>query len=287
MLEDEVSGVMASSRARQIQYAGPAFGLLGLAIGYTTLSGLGQGVLSLLAASFFLAVNMIPDEASSLLVLGSVCGLLGCFMGCGLGGLSMADPRMPLFLVAVTLFHATEFAFSVLCHSKTIEFRCFLLAPVPAAGYSIAIVAAICEFWLWQAAGITLPGVLVGGLTLLGAGLVLAGWSLRTAALFTARSNFTHIVAHYKDPSHRLVQHGVYGWCRHPGYVGWFLWSVSTQILLINPVCIFCYSWVSFRFFAGRIPHEEEMLLQFFGDEYMAYAREVPCGIPGISRLQR
>ena len=79
----------------------------------------------------------------------------------------------------------------------------------------------------------------------------------------------------------------MYGWCRHPGYVGWFLWSVSTQILLINPVCIFCYAWVSFRFFAGRIPHEEEMLLQFFGDEYMAYAREVPCGIPGISRLQQ
>lgn len=33
------------------------------------------------------------------------------------------------------------------------EFRGFLLTPVPAAGYSIAIIAAILEFWLWHAVG--------------------------------------------------------------------------------------------------------------------------------------
>ena len=31
---------------------------------------------------------------------------------------------------------------------------------------------------------------------------------MHEAALFTARSNFTHLVACYKDPSHRLVKHG-------------------------------------------------------------------------------
>lgn len=33
------------------------------------------------------------------------------------------------------------------------EFRAFLLTPVPAAGYSVAIIAAILEFWLWHALG--------------------------------------------------------------------------------------------------------------------------------------
>ena len=63
------------------------------------------------------------------------------------------------------------------------------------------------------------------------------------------------------------------------------MWSVSTQILLGNILCFFAYAWVSWRFFAGRIPHEEEMLVRFFGDEYLEYAREVPAGIPNASQL--
>ena len=29
---------------------------------------------------------------------------------------------------------------------------------------------------------------------------------------------------------HQLVTSGVYGYCRHPSYAGWFLWSVGTQV---------------------------------------------------------
>ena len=73
--------------------------------------------------------------------------------------------------------------------------------------------------------------------------------------------------------------------CRHPGYVGWFVWSVSTQVLLGNIFCFFAYAWVSWRFFAGRIPHEEQMLIRFFGDDYLDYASRVPCGIPWVSQV--
>jgi hypothetical protein len=31
---------------------------------------------------------------------------------------------------------------------------------------------------------------------------------------------------------------------RHPGYVGWFIWSVATQILLLNPVCVCVFAVV-------------------------------------------
>ncbi|CAE7336153.1 icmt [Symbiodinium natans] len=136
---------MATGRARQICYAGPAFGLLGLAIGYTSLGGLSQGALSLLAASFFLAVNIISDEASSLIVLGSICAALGCLMGAGLAGIWKGDPRMPLFLVAVTLFHATEFTFSVLCHGKTIAPQLALSTGNP-AGFGTSLPCSLTVF---------------------------------------------------------------------------------------------------------------------------------------------
>merc|ERR1719323_1565782 len=101
------------------------------------------------------------------------------------------------------------------------------------------MIAAIVEYWaelgFWTAmpAAETVRGVLTG----LGFLLGLAGWGLRTAALFTAKSNFTHLVARRKQANHVLVTVGVYRLCRHPSYAGWFLWSISTQLVLGNPIC--------------------------------------------------
>ncbi|CAK0866979.1 unnamed protein product [Prorocentrum cordatum] len=148
------------------------------------------------------------------------------------------------------------------------------------------MVAALAEFWTERSLlGEWVPLWLAAPLLCCGSGLALGGWALRAAALFTAGSNFTHLVADRKEASHELVTWGVYSWCRHPGYVGWFLWSVSTQLVLANPVCLAAYTLVSWRFFQGRIPNEEDLLLDFFGDGYLDYARRVPCGLPGISEL--
>ena len=40
--------------------------------------------------------------------------------------------------------------------------------------------------------------------------LVVCGQSERTVAMWTAGSNFTHIIADRKSQSHRLVTHGIY-----------------------------------------------------------------------------
>merc|ERR1712066_141464 len=98
-----------------------------------------------------------------------------------------------------------------------------------------------------------------------GFALAVLGWLLRTLALFTAQSNFTHLVQQRKRQTHVLVTGGVYRLCRHPGYLGWFLWSVSTQLVLSNPFCFAAYAYVSWRFFKGRIPDEERLLVAFFG----------------------
>jgi len=64
-------------------------------------------------------------------------------------------------------------------------------------------------------------------------GLVLCafGEMLRKSAIWTARDNFTHLVQQEKAQTHILVTHGVYSWFRHPSYVGWFYWSIGTQVM--------------------------------------------------------
>lgn len=61
--------------------------------------------------------------------------------------------------------------------------------------------------------------------------MVIFGDCLRKAAMLTAGSNFNHIVQNEKSDTHTLVTSGVYGWFRHPSYVGWFYWSIGTQVL--------------------------------------------------------
>lgn len=60
--------------------------------------------------------------------------------------------------------------------------------------------------------------------------MVVFGECLRKAAMFTAGSNFNHVVQNEKSETHTLVTSGVYAWFRHPSYVGWFYWSIGTQV---------------------------------------------------------
>ncbi len=117
--------------------------------------------------------------------------------------------------------------------------------------------------------------------------------------MFTAGSNFTHLVAESKSESHVLVKHGIYAYdfvnsrqfklhanlnrfLRHPAYTGFFYWAVCLQVLLMNPVCAVAYIITLKRFFQDRIEHEEICLREFFGDEYVEYRAKSFVLIPGI-----
>jgi protein-S-isoprenylcysteine O-methyltransferase len=115
---------------------------------------------------------------------------------------------------------------------------------------------------------------------IIGVLIVLIGHIFRTGAEFTAKSNFTHLVAHSKKESHHLVTRGLYSMSRHPSYFGFFAWSVGNQILLFNPVCTIGYAFINWKFFNDRIKDEEIYLITFFGMEYIEYKRRVPILIP-------
>ena len=79
--------------------------------------------------------------------------------------------------------------------------------------------------------------------------LVIGGEVLRKLAMLTASSNFNHYVRHVREEGHTLITHGVYAFCRHPSYVGWFYWSIGSQVrkqagltYSTNTTCITCKS---------------------------------------------
>jgi len=117
---------------------------------------------------------------------------------------------------------------------------------------------------------------------LAGIGMVVVAQVIRSVAMAQAGTNFNHIVQHQKSNDHQLVTSGLYRYLRHPSYFGFFWWGLGTQLILGNTVCFIGYAIVLWRFFASRILREEELLVSFFGDEYVKYRQQTGVGIPLI-----
>lgn len=70
---------------------------------------------------------------------------------------------------------------------------------------------------------------------------------------------------------HQLICHGVYHSIRHPMYASIWLWSIAQALLLENWLA----GWASLVAFAPmyflRVPHEERMMGEVFGQEYRDY----------------
>jgi protein-S-isoprenylcysteine O-methyltransferase len=113
--------------------------------------------------------------------------------------------------------------------------------------------------------------------------LVICGQIIRTTAMVQAGPSFTHLLATDKSVRHDLIMTGLYQYLRHPGYFGWFYWSIGTQLLLCNPFCIVAYFWAAHQFFKHRIPVEEYYLTEIFKETYIDYKKRTWIGIPGIS----
>ena len=120
---------------------------------------------------------------------------------------------------------------------------------------------------------------------MLGLAMVIIGQGIRSLAMWTCGRSFSHVIKDQKDENSRLVTTGIYSVLRHPSYFGWFYWSIGTQLLLCNPLCIIFYTYASWSFFAQRIPYEEELLVKFYENEYVEYAQGTMIGIPFIPTL--
>eukprot|EP00959_Pyramimonas_sp_CCMP1952_P287876 6020263-Pyramimonas_sp.AAC.3 len=100
--------------------------------------------------------------------------------------------------------------------------------------------------------------------------------------IITAGRSFTHDIKHRQTHAGVLVTNGIYTHVRHPGYLGWFIWSIATQVLLLNPLSLVLFTIVSWRFFSDRIPYEEYLLVEIFGKAYEEYRTRTRTWIPFI-----
>ena len=82
--------------------------------------------------------------------------------------------------------------------------------------------------------------------------------------------------------NHRLISHGIYRWVRHPMYSALFVYSIGQGLVVPNWVVGPSYL-VSFGIlFAFRLRAEEQMMVEAFGDDYVAYMARTKRLIPGI-----
>jgi protein-S-isoprenylcysteine O-methyltransferase Ste14 len=82
--------------------------------------------------------------------------------------------------------------------------------------------------------------------------------------------------------NHRLITQGVYSHVRHPMYAALFLYSVGQALVIPNWVVGPSYLVAFGILFALRIGAEERMMLETFGDDYVAYRARTKLLVPGI-----
>ncbi|KAL3835558.1 hypothetical protein ACJIZ3_010294 [Penstemon smallii] len=178
---------------------------------------------------------------------------------------------------AIIFFHCSEYVLAVFFHGKnSVTVKSLLISP----NYILAMICSSVEYLVeayffpelkehWSISNIGLAMVVIGEI-------------IRKVAIITAGRSFTHLIKRYHEEHHTLVTNGIYKYIRHPSYCGFFIWSVGTQIMICNPLSALAYVVVVWRFFQLRIPYEEFFLRQFFGSEYVEYARRSFSGIPFI-----
>jgi len=80
---------------------------------------------------------------------------------------------------------------------------------------------------------------------------------------------------------HHLVTSGPYARIRHPLYSAMFGWAVSLGLLTANWIFV-AMAVLSIAGTMARIPKEEQMMLEAFGDEYKAYIQRTGRFFPRL-----
>ncbi|MCU7693140.1 protein-S-isoprenylcysteine O-methyltransferase [Haoranjiania flava] len=83
-------------------------------------------------------------------------------------------------------------------------------------------------------------------------------------------------------PEHELVISGPYKWVRHPMYSAMLLWLVSFTLISANWLYACSISAGLAILFVVRIPDEEKLMLEEFGEQYKTYVKQAKRLIPFI-----
>lgn len=79
---------------------------------------------------------------------------------------------------------------------------------------------------------------------------------------------------------HALILTGVFQYIRHPMYTAHLLWALAQILLLQNWIAGFSMLVFQVLLYVYRIPREEKMMLEIFGEDYRSYMERTGRFIP-------
>jgi protein-S-isoprenylcysteine O-methyltransferase Ste14 len=112
------------------------------------------------------------------------------------------------------------------------------------------------------------------------AAIFMAGLVVRWSAHRTLGRQWSHTLE--TTDGHQLVTAGIYGRVRHPIYAALTLWAIAQPFLLPNVLAGLGGVVASLLMWCVRVPREEQMMLERFGDEYRQYMARTPRLIPRL-----
>ncbi|TXT28096.1 MAG: isoprenylcysteine carboxyl methyltransferase [Planctomycetota bacterium] len=86
---------------------------------------------------------------------------------------------------------------------------------------------------------------------------------------------------------HQLVTQGIYRSIRHPMYASIWLFSLAQGLLLENWLAGWSVLVAFAVMYFVRTPREEQMMCEFFGDEYRDYMQQTGRLVPRLSAHKR
>ena len=187
----------------------------------------------------------------------------------------------PLYLYFITLciYHYTEFFSVLLYHFNKLSCEYFLIDQ--SLSWIIATFVSFIETILETYYFNKYKKIKI--FFIIGLIMTIIGQIFRIGGIYTGKKNFTHKISYEKKKEHKLVKNGVFALSRHPSYFGFYLWSIGIEIMCCNPICFIGFTFILFYFFKNRILLEEKLLIQFFGEEYLEYKKNVGILIPFIN----
>ena len=84
------------------------------------------------------------------------------------------------------------------------------------------------------------------------------------------------------NQDHRLVTQGVYRHIRHPMYAAFFAMAIAQGLLLNNWLAGWGALAAVSLLYLLRVPHEEQMMIERFGDEYRTYRQRTGGLMPRL-----
>jgi protein-S-isoprenylcysteine O-methyltransferase Ste14 len=118
------------------------------------------------------------------------------------------------------------------------------------------------------------------GLALGALAIFINAWSHRTLGLKLGE-DFDPALRLLKVPA--LVKEGPYAKMRHPIYFAFLLMQVSVLLLTSNWLIGICGIAIIAAVIIIRVPEEEKMLIEQFGDEYRNYMKNTGSFLPKLS----